>query len=126
MKQVPQKQHVGVWLDNSHAMIIANGAEQEFSVIKKLKSAESQSSGSEHSMNHSKQTESLKYFKALSTLLTAYDEILLFGPGQSQEQLHHHLKEDAQFNNKKISIDSADHLTDPQMIAKVRDFFKGK
>ena len=126
MKQKLQKQHVGVWLDTQHAIIIANGEEQDYSILNKVKVAEHQGSGSEHSMNNSKQTESLKYFKTLSTQLMPYDEILLFGPGKSQEQFQHHLKEDVQFNSKEISIDSSDHLTDPQMIARVRDFFKGR
>lgn len=126
MKQKQQKSYAGVWLDNQHAMIIANGAEQEYSIVNTVKAVESHRGGSEHSMNNSKQTESLKYFKALTTLLIPYDEILLFGPGQSQEQFQHHLKEDVQFNNKQLSIDSSSHLTDPQMIAKVRDFFKGR
>lgn len=121
-----QKQHAGVWLDNQHAMIIANGEEKEYSILNTVKATGHQGGGSEHSMNNSKQTESVKYFKALSTLLMPYDEILLFGPGQSQEQFQHHLKENVQFNNKKISIDSSNQMTDPQMIAKVRDFFKGR
>ncbi|TKK64214.1 hypothetical protein FC093_22995 [Ilyomonas limi] len=77
-------------------------------------------------MNNSKQSDSRKYFKALSSLLLNYDEILVFGPGKSQEQFQHYLQEDAQFNSKKITIDSAEHLTDPQMIAKVRNFFKSR
>jgi stalled ribosome rescue protein Dom34 len=126
MKQKLQKQHVGVWLDNQHAIIITNGAEQDYSILNKVKVTEHQGSGSEHSMNNSKQTESLKYFKSLSTQLMPYDEILLFGPGKSQEQFQHHLKKDVQFNSKQISIDSSGDLTDPQMIAMVRDFFKGR
>jgi hypothetical protein len=61
-------------------MIIANVKEQEYSIIDRIKAVESQRSGSEHSMN----------------------------------------------NSKQISIDSSSQLTDPQMIAKVRDFFKGR
>jgi hypothetical protein len=48
---------------------------------------------------------------------------LIFGAGKAQEQFKNFLMEDAHFKTKKITIDSADTLTDPQMIAKVRDFF---
>jgi stalled ribosome rescue protein Dom34 len=126
MKQKQQKQHVGVWLDNQHAIIISNGEEKDFSILNKVKVVEHQGGGSEHSMNNGKQMENLKYFKALSTQLMPYDEILLIGPGKTQEQFQHHLKEDVQFSNKQISIDSSGNLTDPQMIAMVRDFFKGR
>lgn len=126
MKQKQQKQNAGVWLDNQHAIIIAHDEKQDYGILNKVKVTGHQGSGSEHSMNNSKQSESLKYFKALSTQLMPYEEILLFGPGQSQEQFQRHLKEDVQFNSKQISIDSSSSLTDPQMIAKVRDFFKGR
>ena len=126
MKQQTQKQFAGVWLDNQQAVIIAdNVSDGEYSILDKVQSAGTQSGGSEHSMNNAKKGEHLKYFKALSNLLIRYDEILLFGPGQSQEQFQNHLRNDVQFKSKQISIDSSDQLTDPQRIARVRDFFKG-
>ena len=129
MKKQESKQFAGVWLDNQQAMIISSSPETamgEYSILKKVKATETQGGGSEHSMNNAKQTGHLKYFKAISHLLMPYDEILLFGPGQSQEQFQHHLQDDVQFKSKQITIDSSDQLTDPQRIAKVRDFFKGR
>ena len=129
MKQQAQKQFAGVWLDNQQATIISNSPEStpgEYSIQDTVKAASTQGGGSEHSMNNAKQTGHLKYFKAISRLLMPFDEILLFGPGQSQEQFQHHLQDDAQFKSKQITIDSSDQLTDPQRIAKVRDFFKGR
>ena len=122
-----EKQYAGVCIDNANAIIITNSAEgenNEYAIHEKVKSAEHHGGGSEHSMNNAKHTDELKYFKSVSTHLLAYDEILIFGPGQAQEQFQNYLKEDAQFNSKKITIDSAAHQTDPQMIAMVRDFFK--
>ncbi len=127
MKQQTQKQFAGVWLDNHHAVIIADTLSHgEYNILDKVQSEGTQGGGSEHSMNNAKKGEHLKYFKALSNHLTRFDEILLFGPGQSQEQLQNHLKGDAQFKSKLITIDSSDQLTDPQRIARVRDFFKGR
>jgi len=121
------KHFAGVWLDNNNAMVIAkNTDEEEYSIQDKLKTKENHGGGSEHSINNARQSENLKFFKSLSGLLMKYDEILLFGPGKSQEQFHNHLGDDSQFNNKKISIETADQLTDPQMIAKVRDHFKNR
>ncbi len=126
MKHNNKKQYAGVWIDNQKAMIITNTSENdgEFVIKEKLKANANFGGGSEHSMNNAKQADNLKYFKSISSRLLNYDEILIFGPGKSQEQLQNHLEEDAQFNNKKITIDSAEQLTDPQMLAKVRDFFK--
>jgi hypothetical protein len=127
MKQNNEKQYAGVWLDNSKAVMITNNADSEagvFEIQDKIKSRESHGGGSEHSMNNTKQSENLKYFKSLSSFLLNYDEILVFGPGKSQEQFQNFLLEDAQFKNKQITVETADQLTDPQMIARVRDFFK--
>jgi stalled ribosome rescue protein Dom34 len=129
MKQQTQNRFAGVWLDNQQAMIITSGPEtaaDEYSILDKVQATGIQGGGSEHSMNNAKKTGHLKYFKALSNLLLRYDEILLFGPGQSQEQFQNHLQDDAQFKSKQITIDSSDQMTDPQRIAKVRDFFKGR
>jgi len=125
MKQHTQKKHAGIWIDNVKAIIISNSPENEdYAIQDQVKAKENHSSGSEHTMNNARQSDMLKYFKNLSGLLSGYDEILIFGPGTSQEQFQHHLQEDTQFKNKLITIESADHLTDPQMIARVRDFFK--
>lgn len=127
MKQQDKKQYAGVWLDNQHAMIISTGENedtQEYAISATLKAVSNQGGGSEHSMNNAKQTHQLKYFKELALLLHSFDEILVFGPGQSQEKLQNHLAEDAQFSHTKITIDTADQLTDAQRIAKVREFFK--
>jgi stalled ribosome rescue protein Dom34 len=126
MKHQVKKQYAGVWIDNQKAIIITSSSDNDgdYSIKEKLKADENFGGGSEHSINNARQSDNLKYFKTISNQLLKYDEILIFGPGKSQEQLQNHLEEDAQFNKKKISIDSAEHLTDPQMIAKVRDFFK--
>ncbi|MET0636574.1 MAG: hypothetical protein ABWZ25_11145 [Chitinophagaceae bacterium] len=120
------KQFAGIWLDGKHALIISKNQTTEFEISARVAATDSQSGGSEHARNNGKHTEQLKYFKELSQQLTTFDEILVFGPGQAQEQLQHHLKEDAQFNGKQITLDTSGQLTDPQVIAKVRDFFKSR
>lgn len=126
MKQQSKKKYAGVWLDNQKAFIIANASEMadsDYAITEKIKAADHLGSGSEHSMNNAKKSDNVKFFKSVSGMLLNYDEILIFGPGKSQEQLKNLLDDDAQFANRKITIDSAGQLTDPQMIAKVRDFF---
>ena len=126
MKQQSQKQYAGVWLDNHQAIIITHSPENgddDYAIAGKVTAAAHQGGGSEHSMNNAKQSGLVKYFKSVSNLLLKYNEILVFGPGKSQEQFQNHLQEDIQFKGL-VTIDSAGQLTDPQMIAKVRDFFK--
>lgn len=128
MSEQQQKKFAGIWLDGVKAVIIAQQANDAaiYSVKETVKGREKKSSGSEHSINNAKQSEELKYLKSITTALLPYDEIIIFGPGQSQEQLQHHLQEQVQFNIKSITVDSTGKLTDNQAIAKVRDFFKGR
>jgi stalled ribosome rescue protein Dom34 len=120
------KQYAGVWMDTTAAVIISNEGNDDYKVQTKVGSPHHKGGGSEHSMNNAKANDTLKFFKSVSKELLQYDEILVFGPGNSQEQFRNHLKNDFQFNNKPITIDSSDQLTDPQVIAKVRDFFGDK
>ena len=126
MSEHHHKKLAGIWLDSTKAMIIAQDEKESgsYSIHDTIKGREKHSGGSEHTMNNAKQSEDLKYFKSLAALLLPYDEILIFGPGQSHEQLQHHLQTQVQFNNKKMTIDSSGQLTDNQAIATVRDFFK--
>ncbi len=126
MKNNTQKQHAGVWIDNEKAIIFTENTEAEsgYTVHQTIKAPASFNSGSEHTMHNAKQADSHKYLKAIAAELHAFDDLLLFGTGKSQEQLQNFLKEDAQFSKCKITVDNTEHLTNPQMIAKVRDFFK--
>jgi hypothetical protein len=127
MKQHQQKQQAGVWLDNTKAVIITHNLEDErgiYNISSKIIANEGHSGGSEHSINNARKTDLLKYYKSLSSHLLAYDELLVFGPGMSQEQFGNHLEGNIQFKGKKITINSTEQLTDPQKVAKVKDFFE--
>jgi hypothetical protein len=127
MKSDKQKRQAGVWLDNTKALIITHSLEDEkgvYSISNKITANDGHSGGSEHSMNNAKQTDQLKYYKSLTSHLLVYDELLVFGPGMSQEQFGNHLEGNAQFRGKKVTINSTEQLTDPQKVAKVKDFFE--
>lgn len=121
--QKDKKKHAGVHIDNVHALIIAaeDNEAAEYVIQNKVKAEHS--TGGEHALNNGKQSDTLKFFKSVSGLLLNYDELLIFGAGKAQEQFKNFLMEDAHFKTKKITIDSAGTLTDPQVIAKVRDFY---
>ena len=67
---------------------------------------------------------SLPHLETIASQLLKYDEIYIFGPGKSQEEFLNFLNDDNHFKNKKITLGSAEKMTDPQTVAKVRDFFK--
>ena len=115
-------------MDNASAVIISVDKETEsgeFMMQRTIKGNESHGGGSEHTMNNTKHNDALKYFKLVAAELMPFDEIYIFGAGTAQEQFKNYLADDAQFNDKQVSIGSTEqHITDPQKIAVVRDFFK--
>ena len=127
MNQTNQKQFAGVWLDHHKAIIIGiENSDSEYTVLDTVKSQEEHGGSSEHSIHQTEKSNLLKYFKSAAKLLVNYDEVLLFGPGTAQEQFQKHLQEDNQFKKSKIVVDSADQMTEPQMVMKVREYFKSR
>jgi len=121
MKQ-DQKQFAGVWVDHQKAFIISKET-GEYAVKEKVEAPGPFEAESELHLNNAKHADLRSYFKSLSGHLHGYDKILLFGTGKAQEQFRNYLTEDAKFNDKQITIENTQHLTDNQMIAKVREFF---
>ena len=113
-------------MDSQIAMLISkttDDSESEFDVQNKVKAKDYHGGKGEHGSNNADQANSKHYYKDIAHLLLPFDEIFIFGPGQAQEEFQNFLKEDAHFNNKKIIIDTAERLSDPQMIAKVKAYF---
>ena len=121
------QRQAGLWLDQRSAILISKDREipdGDYAIQGKLDAGEEQRGGNEHAMNSGKQSDTLKYFKAVAGLVSGYNEILIFGPGKAQEQFRNFLMDDAHFNDTKITLDTSDHQTAPQMVAQVRDFFQ--
>ena len=121
------RRQAGLWLDHRSAILISQDPEkpkEDYAIRKKLDAPQEQRGGNEHAMNSGKQADLREYFKTLASVLSPYDQILIFGPGKSQEQFRNFLQHDGHFTNTKITIDTADHQTEPQMVAQVREFFK--
>ena len=118
-----EKNCVGIWMDHKKAIFITkeNG---EFAIDHKVEADAYHGHKGEHIANNAKRSGDRKYHKAMATALQKYDEIYLFGPGTSQEELQNFLHEDQHFKYKKITLGTAGHITDPQMVAQVREFFK--
>jgi hypothetical protein len=117
----------GVWIDHTQAHIInlietADG--NEFRINGKVGAPENHGGGGEHTINNASRGDLHKYLKAVADKLSGIHEVFIFGPGTAQEQLLHTLENDHRFAHAKVSIDKADRLTDGQMVAQVRDYFK--
>lgn len=119
-----QQQQAGVWMDHRTSILITQENEGgAYAVQGKVKANEYHGDKGEHAANKAEQADNRKYFKTIASLIGKYDEIFIFGPGKSQEEFLNFLDGDTHFKGKKITLGSSEHITDHQMIAKVRDFF---
>jgi len=123
MKEQQPKQNIGVWMDHRHAIFITS-ANGDFAIHNKITADEYHGDKGEHAAMNAEKADSRKYHKNIAQQLMNYDDIFIFGPGKSQEELRNFLHEDQHFKNKRIALDSSEHITDHQMVAKVRDHFK--
>lgn len=121
------KRVAGLYLDHAKAVVIRPApdyVEGDYIIQDKLEAENSHRNSDKDSGNHAKQSDLLKYYKSVASLLHVYDELYIFGPGNAQEQFQNHIREDAQFNKTEFSIDSSEQMTEPQMIVKVREHFE--
>lgn len=127
MNSQEKRTFVGIWIDHSKALLITtedHSGHGDYDVRKKIESHVTSARGSsEHTQHHRQKNETEKYFKAVSKELEAFSDVLIFGPGNAQEELFNYLRENKHFHGRNLSIDTAGNLTDNQVIAKVRDFF---
>lgn len=126
MKQNQTKQVAGVWMDNNKAFVICRPADNEngdFTIHEKIDATHYQGDKGEHASMNAEPQNLAKYHKAIAKSIANFDHILVFGPGKAQEQLVNFLREDAHFNKKQLTLEAAQHMTDHQLVAKVRDYF---
>lgn len=134
---------VGVWIDHSKAHLIgykkgnAVLIETVNSPYETMKRYEGESddktrfspnpehaSNNEHKKNNIAQNELNEYFKMMESKLYGFDDILIFGPGTVKDQMRNRLRENKAFSGKWLSVASSDKLTENQLLAYVRDFYK--
>jgi hypothetical protein len=65
-----------------------------------------------------------KYYQQVISAIGGATSLLVFGSGEAKHELEKHLKEKGQVKN--IYIEAADKMTERQIIAKVRAYFKNK
>jgi len=118
---------LGVWMDHTiaHIIVLKNNSTTSSTIESLSLQGEKQNFGKDESLKHNTEQDQLSdYFKRLSAVIKDYPEVILFGPTNAKTELFNLLKEDSQFNNIKIEIETTDYLTDNQMHAFVKEHFE--
>jgi hypothetical protein len=131
---------IGLWLDhvNAHFIEIEDGQEL-FETIHSgkesliringesengIKMGNYRSTNNEHQIQMRENEILSDYYKNIAKRLQNFDEIFIFGASTAKDELYNLLRTNKQFDGKLIQVESSDHITKNQMIARVRAFFK--
>ena len=122
----PQK-NLGIWMDHSTANIIDLSAEKNnYSISSEFtfNSKEEALKKSENHMHHKEQQMNEAYYKEIADEILNYDHVLLFGPTNAKLELNNYLNKDLHFKDIKITVESADKMTDNEKDAFVKKHFE--
>ncbi len=113
-------------MDKEKAIVVKNHDAQnafKFFLCSPVKADIQYGNSSENAGNNAEQTNRIKYFKEIEHLLINSQEVLIIGPGTVQEEFKHYLQETPQFKNLNIQLDTAQQMSDEQVLEKVKEHF---
>ena len=120
---------VGIWIDHKKAVIVSASADGvttktlESDVESHPRYAGQQEGGGEkkYEERHTEQLD--RYYDEVVRQLTDADELLIFGPGEAKLELKERLRRSKAHSECTVDIATTDKLTDPQIVAKVKEHF---
>lgn len=133
------KNNIGIWIDFKQAFIISlsekeciidnlqsniDFREREDGESKKYGRFGNQYTTYEKNRENKRIHQIAEYIKILFSKLDSCDSIVLFGPSKMKKILKKEIKNNLQLNPKLKGVFKASKLTENQMVAWVKDFYK--
>ena len=119
---------LAIWMDHSHAVImeLTSGPIMQHTILSEFTNEERENSisKSEVLMHNKEQHQQATYFKKISEMIIDIDELLLFGSTEAKDEFVNLLKTNHLFDKIKIEVANVDVMSENQMHAYVRDYFK--
>jgi hypothetical protein len=121
--------NVGIWIDHKKAVVVSASASGvtantlESDVEPHTRYSGPQDGGGEknYEARHGQHLD--RYYDEVITLLGQPEALLIFGPGEAKLQLKERLSRSKTLSDRVVRIDTTDKLTDPQIIAKVKEHY---
>ncbi len=120
---------VGIWIDHKKAVIVsASGGRVTTSLESDVEAhpryAGQQDGGGEkkYEERHGQQLD--RYYDEVISQLGQPEALLIFGPGEAKLELEARLSRSKTSFEHTVDIETADKLTDPQIVAKVKEYFQ--
>ena len=120
---------VGVWIDHKKAVIVSIA--EGHVTTKTLESdvgphphyAGSQEGGGEKKYEERHDLRLDRYYDDVIGQIGQHDALMLFGPGEAKRKLNDRLRRSKASSGRIVAIESTDKLTDPQIVAKVKEHY---
>jgi hypothetical protein len=125
-------QNVGIWIDHRKAVIVSTSGDEV--TIRTLQSdvaghphyGGQQDGGGEqkYEARHGQQLD--RYYDEVIGRLDHPEAVWIFGPGEAKLELKARLARAKSPSAPTVDVDAADQMTDPQIVAKVKEHFGQK
>jgi stalled ribosome rescue protein Dom34 len=121
------KTNVGVWVDHKKAVIVSRTDDEEkiHTILSGMEGRVHHSGEIPEDQQEHRFTNHLhEYYDKVISFLHNADSILILGPGEAKGELKTRLESEAP-RERIVGIETVDKMTDRQVAAKVRKYFKG-
>ena len=121
---------VGIWLDHKKAVVVIISAGHVSTktlmsdVGQHTRYSGSQEGGGEKKYEERHSQDLDRYYDDVIVQLGEPDALLLFGPGEAKLQLKDRLGRTSVLSERIVAVESSDTLTDPQIVAKVKELYR--
>ena len=121
------KKAVGLWIDHKKAvMVFVSGQDAEVKLISSNLEKHQRQSGVSTPADDVRQRELTghltTYYDEVVSCIRDAESILILGPGETKGELKKRL-ENHNLSGRIVGIETSDKITDPQLVALVRDHF---
>jgi len=121
------KNTVGLWIDHKKAVIVfVAGKDAEIKLINSNLEKHHRQSGVATPADDVRERELTghlnSYYDGVISCIRAAESILILGPGEAKSELKKRLEKD-NLSRRIVGIETSDKMTDPQLVALVRDHF---
>jgi len=132
------KKQTGIWIDTQKAFIVrldetGHDTKTIFSEIETKERIPGESKeytrfgnqyfNPEEKKEHKREHEIREYFRAIVKEIKSSEEIVIFGPAKMKKELEKFILDDKSLKCDLKPIESADKMTENQMVAWVRNYF---
>lgn len=134
---IPTSTNAGVWIDHRKAQIVGltTGGETTLVILSKVEkhperggdspmkgAYEARQVPADDRRQRALTGELNVYYDAVIEALRNYGKVLVFGPGEAKGELHARILKKKQ-SGRVAAVETADQMTDRQIVAKVRAYF---